>query len=269
MKRKAILPVLILSAAMVFLAGCTRETKLKTKVYEKDVEEKLTEEGQDVISVKVKIEYPVEGAAPEVLSKMTEAIIGYSVGSFEGVDSNVEKVVNDYVDVTVEAYREACQELIRIREQEEDGVYQGMLNWEDCVEGYFAGSHKNTISYIVYAYSYDGGAHGDEGEYAMVFDKKTGNLLTESDFFIPGYEDELSQMLSAHLREAFSDPADYETLFMKDIESNGNFSVSDEGVTYIYSPYEIGPSYLGTIRVNIPWEEISVILKDSSTTRID
>lgn len=269
MKRITVLPVLVLSAAMVFLAGCNRETKLKTKVYEKNVEAKLSEDGQDAISVKVKLEYPVEGASPEVLSKMTEAIIGYTVGSMDGVDSNVEKVVNDYVDVTVEAYKDACRELIRIREQEEDGAYQGMLNWEDYVEGYFAGSHKNAISYIVYAYSYDGGAHGDEGEYAMVFDTKTGNLITEDDYFIPGYEYELSQMLSAHLREAFPDPDDYETLFMKDIESNGNFSVSDEGVTYIYSPYEIGPHSLGTIRVNIPWEEISAILKDSSTTRID
>ena len=262
--------MLAILAAMVFLAGCNRETKLKTKVYEKSVEAKLSEDTEDAISVKVKLEYPVDGAAPEVLTKMTEAIIGHSVGNMEGgVESNIEKVVNDYVDVTVEAYKEACNELIRIREEEEDGVFQGMLSWEDYVEGYFAGSYKNAISYVVYAYSYDGGAHGDEGEYAMVFDKNTGNLLSEGDFFVPGYEYDLSQMLSAHLRESFADPSDYESLFMKDIESNGNFLVSSEGVVYIYSPYEIGPHSLGTIRVTIPWEEVNSIVKDSPTTRID
>lgn len=263
------LPALVLAAAAVLYTGCTRETKLKTKVYEKNVEAKLGDEGDDAISVKVKLEYPVEGAAPEVITKMTEAIIGHSVGNMDGVQSNVEKVVNDYVDITVDAYKETCQELIRIREEEEDGVFQGMLNWEDYVEGYFSGKHKNAISYIVYAYSYNGGAHGDEGEYAMVFDTATGNLITESDYFVPGYESELSQMLSAHLRESFEDPSDYESLFVKDIESNGNFMVSNKGVTYIYSPYEIGPHSLGTIRVTIPWEEVGGIVKESPTTKVN
>lgn len=103
----------------------------------------------------------------------------------------------------------------------------------------------------------------------MVFDTATGNLITESDYFVPGYESELSQMLSAHLRESFEDPSDYESLFVKDIESNGNFMVSDKGVTYIYSPYEIGPHSLGTIRVTIPWEEVGGIVKESPTTKVN
>ena len=261
--------MLAMLAVMVLYTGCNRDTRLKTKIYEKNVDVKLSEDSQDAISVKVKLEYPVEGATPEVLTKITEAIIGHSVGNMDGLESNIESVVNDYVDVTVDAYKETCQELIRIREEEDDGVFQGMLNWEDYVEGYFSGRHKNAMSYIVYAYSYNGGAHGDEGEYAMVFDLNTGDIISESDYFIPGYESELSQMLSAHLREAFLDPADYESLFMKDIESNGNFMVSDNGVSFIYSPYEIGPHSLGTIKVTIPWEEISGILKESPTKRVD
>ena len=54
-------------------------------------------------------------------------------------------------------------------------------------------------------------------------------------------------------------------LFVKDIEPNGNFKVSSNGVTYIYGPYEIGPYYLGSIEVTVPWDELGTLVYDSPT----
>ena len=61
------------------------------------------------------------------------------------------------------------------------------------------------------------------------------------------------------------DEDSYNALFVKDIEPNGNFKVSDEGVIYIYGPYEIGPYYLGSIEVTVPWEELGTLVYDGPT----
>ena len=49
-------------------------------------------------------------------------------------------------------------------------------------------------------------------------------------------------------------------LFEKNIRPNGNFTVSDSGVTYIYNQYEIGPYVMGTIKVTVPWNELEDLL---------
>ena len=60
---------------------------------------------------------------------------------------------------------------------------------------------------------------------------------------------------------AFSNPEDYDALFIKDIEPNGNFLVSEEGITYVYGQYEIGPYSLGIIEVTLAWEELEGLLR--------
>ena len=49
---------------------------------------------------------------------------------------------------------------------------------------------------------------------------------------------------------------------VKDIEPNGNFKLSEEGITYIYGQYEIGPYYLGIIKVTIPWDELGDLVRE-------
>jgi len=36
-------------------------------------------------------------------------------------------------------------------------------------------------------------------------------------------------------------------------------------VIYIYGPYEIGPYYLGSIEVTVPWEELGTLVYDGPT----
>ena len=68
-------------------------------------------------------------------------------------------------------------------------------------------------------------------------------------------------MLTSHLRDAMPDQESYDCLFIKDIEPNGNFKVSDTGVTYVYGQYEIGPYSLGIIKVTVPWEELGDLVR--------
>ena len=37
--------------------------------------------------------------------------------------------------------------------------------------------------------------------------------------------------------------------------------MSEEGITYVYGQYEIGPYSLGTIEVSLAWEELEGLLR--------
>ena len=50
-------------------------------------------------------------------------------------------------------------------------------------------------------------------------------------------------------------------MFIREIGPNGNFSVSEDGVTYIYNHYEIAPYAMGIIRVTLPWDDVRELLK--------
>ena len=117
------------------------------------------------------------------------------------------------------------------------------------------------VSYIVTHFSYRGGAHGITSEIAYNFDLKTGETVAESDFFSPGYEEPLSRLLTARLPESLETPADTSMMFIREIGPNGNFSVSEDGVTYIYNHYEIAPYAMGIIRVTLPWDDVRELLK--------
>ena len=56
-------------------------------------------------------------------------------------------------------------------------------------------------------------------------------------------------------------PEEPEEEEQKNIRPNGNFTISDSGVTYIYNQYEIGPYVMGTIKVTVPWDELEDLLQ--------
>ena len=258
--------ILVMPVLLLLVAACHKDNKLQTKVYEQSASYALTEGAADSISVQVRLEYPVSGADPEVIDVMTRIIIGQALME-DGSKPDIAAAVQRYIDVTVADYRETNLPLYgKVREEELEGT---LLSWEDQVSGYFSGQHKDIISYDVYAYSFTGGAHGLAGDYVMNFNLKDGSLVGESDFFVPGYQEELGGLLTAHLRESMPDEDSYNALFVKDIEPNGNFKVSEEGVTYIYGPYEIGPYYLGSIEVTLPWEELGPLVYYSPTEILD
>ena len=89
---------------------------------------------------------------------------------------------------------------------------------------------------------------------------KDGSRVRESDLFIEGYEPELARILTERLPESAGSDV-YEMLFVKTIESSGNFYVTPSGITYIYGRYEIGPYVIGIVHVEVPWEDLVGILK--------
>lgn len=237
------------AAAVLMAAACTAE--LSTEKIESSEKCPLAEGSDARIEIQIDVEYPTSGPGKQALAAIRDTITARLFGEgFEGMTP--AEAVESYKQKTVSEYKELNMPLL----EESEGMPTASLSWDDYTYGKFTGSHGKIISYSVTRYVYTGGAHGMTAESALNFNRQTGALLSEDDFFKEGYQDRLRTLLSDHLAESLDEPADTSMLFTREIGPNGNFRISDDGVTYIYNQYEIAPYAMGVISVTIPWNEL-------------
>lgn len=250
-----------LAAAVLLLSACAGK-EMVTVTFDDARRVGLAWDSPDSMDIRISVEYPVKGLKKNTLEMIRRQIANAAFHPAEP-SGDIAAAAAVYIDSLAKEYRETNEELwedvIKDNEQGKNGGT--WLSWTDNVTGYFSGGHEGLISYVVEHDSYTGGAHGLGQLDAIVLDLRDGSAVNESDLFADGYEESLSERLSTHLPEAFDDEESYEGLFVKQIAPNGNFMVSEDGVTYIYQPYEIGPYSLGTISVTVPWTELEDLLK--------
>lgn len=248
------------------LAGCLSQQNLKTARIEDSENFALDSRSSDSLSVNISIEFPVSGPKAEPLEKMQENLMAAILGESHR-SSDPEQAIAGFKEEISEQYRKDNIDILEYftRMQNSGGSenedISPMLSWETTIEGHFLPIYGNLCSYIIYEYNYTGGAHGIDNETALTFDMTTGEAVSEEDIFADGFEDAMSKALTIHLKDSFDNEEDYETLFVKEIAPNGNFYVTDQGITYLYGRYEIGPYSIGLTHVTVPWTEIVNILK--------
>lgn len=258
MNRTTVLAVSAVCASAMLLS-CSEN--LKTRTFEERGMFELSEGASDSLEVEIRAEYPESGMEESALRLMSEAITGSLFGEEYSALPPAEAIEN-YRNSLIKEYRETNLPLLEIAQQ--DSLSTAALSWSDYSYGNFSGTCGNTISYLVTKYSFTGGAHGMSAEISLNFNRKTGEPVEETDIFAEDYWEKLAELLNSHLPESLDSPQDTAMLFLKDIEPNGNFSVSEKGVTYIFNQYEIAPYAMGIIRVSIPWEELDGILNEDS-----
>ena len=238
---KRILPFL---AVLVLATGC----QLKTETYSDEQAMPLAEGQTDSLIMSVSIEYPVRGAGEEILAKMEDGILNAAF-DMEEILGNVEETATRYEDNLKDEY---------FNEYEGSEGESGVRSWEDHVNGYFSGRYGHFVSYMVEFYGFRGGAHGSNTMTPVVFDRKTGEIVPEEEFFADGYRDPVAALIQAHLPEALEgDEEALATIFEPDLVGpNGNYEVTKDGVTWYYQPYDIAPYYLGVISITVPWKEL-------------
>ena len=217
----------------------------------------LAEGASDSLSIRFSIEYTdlIPGKTVDGLEDVNRGLIANIVSAVfdpeEGSPDSVEDAAAAYEDDLLDMYR-----------SESAGLGESSPGWYDYINAYFTGSRGNYISYVAERESFRGGAHPFNSITAVVLDYTTGDVVTEQDFFVDGYEKELGKLLSERLPDALqNDPEALDALFTKDIAPNGNFEISRSGVTYYYQPYELGPYYLGLIAVDLSWKDLKDLVR--------
>ena len=260
MKRSVFILSLI-SLALIF--SCTEEKKKGNQKTSKDLTIKVDTltfndttplyEGANVgFNMRMHIEWPEDAVSEEALKNMQRNI---TCLLFDKDLSTTD------IEFAMKAYNRKASELyIEVNDGEYDDCSEDsyMTDWEEFIEGSFMKPYGDLISYQKYTSGYSGGAHGLDALSYITFDRKTGNVISDSELFKEGYQDRLIESLRANLLFSVEDT---DMLFELDILPSDNFYLNEKGITYIYQRYEIGPYYLGIIKVTIPWKEIQDILK--------
>jgi len=115
-----------------------------------------------------------------------------------------------------------------------------------------------------FSFEYTGGAHGNYGARYTVLDLEKKKVVKPEDILKPEYKEQLVTELNKAFRKVYKmDPeARLESMLLTpEIIPNDNFLLTDKGVGFSYTPYEIGPYALGQVTLFVPFKDIKPLLK--------
>lgn len=245
-------PYFILSALLLLAAGCSRELTYKTFELEDSVELADIDAGCEVSCA---FDYVTGGVGEEVKDKINASIVAGHI-LFEEADglSDVPAACRRWVEEQLGGFSV---------EEGYDGENAWRFHFEFQREGRFTTACKarHLQTYAVAYNDYTGGAHGMNALVCNVFDLTTGETVSEADLFAEGWQDGVSALLKTALDAFLAAQEEGEDLVFGAPAPNGNFSVSEDGVTWTYNPYEIAPYAMGAIELTVRWSDLKTYLK--------
>jgi len=238
-------------AAFALLAGCKQELGIAMAEYEDSIKAGEFDAG---VTATCSMQYLTGGVPKSVMDGINAAIVGNHIlfDEAEG-SSDVPAAVQSWVEATLADNGVDAEAISEFN--------AWMYKWTFTREGTFTGACKaRKLQTYQGSYSeYTGGAHGIYGLGCDVFDLTTGEKILEEDLFIDDYSSQLCDILAEAVELSLPEE-DREALFGSP-EPNGNFSVSEEGITWVYNPYEIAAYSSGIIEVPVSWEALKPILQ--------
>ena len=240
--------IVLFLSALLLLAGCNA---VRTETYEDDLVMPLEDGQNDSLFFSVSIEYVVTGMKVEVRQSINKVIVAQAF-DLEGGDGTLEETAIRYRENLIDEY------------MNENAVLEnGVRSWEDRLNGSFQAKYKDYMNYQVSYYSFRGGAHGIQTLSNIVFNAKTGEQVHEADLFTPGYEAPVAQLLRLAVKTAMEeeDPELMQLVNLEAVVPNDNFSVREDGMEWLFQPYEVGPYALGIVSASLSWEELKPFLK--------
>lgn len=190
-------------------------------------------------------------------SKALKAIEESNRKAFFAIDGELPRTMRKIFDMAAAQFRDVnnCD-----KQQFSHGPYELMVKSDievfDC-----------TLSYIITGYQFTGGAHGISWIKGLNYSLETGQLLTLDDFFTPEQKAKLSaaltRLLCWQLGMADTDIAKLSEMgyYPENIKPTDNFFVTSTGITFLYTPYEIGCYAVGMPRIELPYSSIDSLLE--------
>ena len=192
-------------------------------------------------------------AINEYIARLTETYItgnDYGVGTADGLNVMLEMAQDNYyiaveqkLDLPLEFASDMSVKLKRLDE--------------------------NSVNLVYTSYIFTGGAHGNYGDRAYVFDSESGELLTLEK--LTDSADKLTSYLSEYMMKLISeDKEQYYSQRMpegylmdlspeeavKALVRDGSWYFDNEGMCIFSDPYEIGPYAAGIVEFHIPYSEL-------------
>jgi len=268
--RKQSIPLFICTLTSVLFFSCTQKT-IKTE--EKDLIIKYylaSDTSKGALNIDIEVELPVAFKDTAVLKLVRSTIISNLFGD-EYIHRANDSIVKKFSAELYMDYKGNNEPLLNVK----DSANNYSFNNEHTLSGFSLLSDKQLYVYGIERYVDMGGAHGLETRNYFNFDLKTGQLITENDLFKPNYKAKLAEIIKKQIVEESKESKDSkdtepilsleDTDFWTDsIKPNGNFYITDEGINYVFNPYEIAPYYMGQTEVTLHYNLIKDLLKHNS-----
>ena len=280
MRKNIFLPVAILFFLLLCtLFSCKKTAQISTKIVFDSIVIKdqipLLETNDTTLpfaDVKISFTYPVKFGNKEDLARLQQIFIGTFFNSLHLDTLSPQEAVKAYVS----GYKEEYKSLSNTYYSEKSRLPKGeipMWYWY-----YMYNTNKvmfqndSLLSYAVEYSDYTGGAHGSHRITYTNID--LGDLVTisEEDIFVPNYKKPLTDIIINRLM-AKNNVTVPDSLIgigffnLDEVFPNNNFWLDDKGIHYSYNQYEIAPYSMGVIDVDIPYEDLSAILKPDNVIR--
>lgn len=144
------------------------------------------------------------------------------------------------------------------------------MSYEEKVLGSVLYNKDGFLSYQVRTESYTGGAHGNAAvtndvlDYATLMPVNLGDLFTEAS--LPLVNEKIQEDLVRQYSFSTMEELEASGLFFSpsEVEATENFYVDQQGVTWMYDPYDIAPYSTGEVSVSLAWKDIVSLLNSDS-----
>ncbi|WP_316789454.1 DUF3298 and DUF4163 domain-containing protein [Pedobacter frigoris] len=220
-------------------------------------------------SVKVYSAPPV--SPDKKVTDTSKAVISYPVFENESVNNFVLQKIIGTADEgkKYSSYKAYADDFIKgfddFRKSEKDYPQTWFLDINTKVIRQSADYLGLQITYV----NYSGGAHPNSVYTYLNYDTKTAKEILLDSLILPGSMDKLTSIAEQIFRknEKLSATASLKDgyFFENDkFKLNNNFTITDEGLKFLYNPYEIKAYVYGTTELLIPFSELKAIAKPNS-----
>jgi hypothetical protein len=262
---------LIICVLLPFLFfSCTQKT---VKTEEKDLIKRFylaSDTSKGALNLDIEVEIPIAYKDTAVLKSIRATLISNLFGD-DYISQPNDSLVHYFCNELFTEYKANNEPLLNSKDKNNNYSF----NNEHTLSGFSLLSDKKIYVYGIERYVDMGGAHGLETRNYFNFDLKTGNLISENDLFIPNYKAGLADLIKKRIIEEArenNDSIDTEPVlsledtdyWIDSIKPNGNFYISDEGINYVFNPYEIAPYYMGQTEVSLPFDILKGFLKPNN-----
>lgn len=148
--------------------------------------------------------------------------------------------------------------------------FTAILNYESTQEVSIRYNEHSMIIFESKSYDYEGGAHGNFGSAMYCFDVANKKQLKLSDITTAD-STQLQTLLEKHFRiqsGLTNGQKLTEILFENQLLPNDNFYFSNQGLGFIYNPYEVAAYAYGQINVFIPFSDLKPYLNPNFARRM-
>ncbi|GHT34008.1 hypothetical protein AGMMS49574_20760 [Bacteroidia bacterium] len=220
----------------------------------------------------LKYVYPVAFGNEEVLKAVQKQFLRSYFGD-EYENFTPQEAVNLYTEQYIEDYKSLETDYKAEKEHEHEVDPGAWYSYVEYTVNEIKFNKSNLLSYAISYENYTGGAHGSHTYINYNIDLATGELLTESEIFIDGFQDEMAQILVDKLVEQndVKSPEELESIgffSIDEIYPNDNFSIDETGITYFFNEYEIAAYVVGTTHIHLLYDDIKHLIRQGSPIRV-